>query len=85
MGCSSRRAYLVVPCVKRRKGREMTLHLGLGEILQQRIQLFLLRWLLRKDGLGCAPGAESAEVGIIGDVEEALASLGRCDTGQSSP
>lgn len=54
----------------------MALHLGLGEIPQQRVQLLLLRRLLRKDGLGRAPGAEGAEVGIIGDIEEALSSLG---------
>ena len=71
--------------MKRRKGREMALHFGLGEVPQQRVQLLLLCRVLRKDSLGHAPGAESAEVGIIGDIEEALSSLGRCDTGQSSP
>lgn len=53
----------------------MALHLGLGEVPQERVQLLLLRRLLRKDSLGRAPGAESAEVGIIGDIEEALSSL----------
>ncbi len=57
----------------------MVFHLLLGQVDQQRVHLLLQLGLLREDAplLEEGLGAEGAEFWMVGDVEEALAALGR--------
>lgn len=71
--------YLVVAGVERGEGRQVVLHLLLGQVGQQRLHLLLQRGLVGEDGLLLEGGscAKFAELGVVGDIEEPLAVLSR--------
>jgi len=59
--------------VERAELGQVLLHLALLELIQQGVDLLLMCDLLRENAHGLR--AEGAKVGIVGDVEEALAVL----------
>jgi hypothetical protein len=64
---------LVVARMEAGEGREVILHLGLGEVREERVDLVLQRGLLREDNLGLC--ANRCKVGGIGDIKETLTVL----------
>lgn len=70
-------SYLVVASVERCEGCQVVLHLGLGQVGQQRLHLLLQLRLRGKDAplLERRPGTKRAEFWVVGDIEEPLAVL----------
>jgi len=61
--------------MERGEDGQVVLHLRLGQISEKRFNLLLQRGLLGEHVLGCCADVARAEVGMVGDVEEALAIL----------
>lgn len=69
------RTYLVIPRMERREGCQMVLHLGLGQILEQWLEVLLVCWLLWEDALLVGALVQSTKLGVVGNIEEALTIL----------
>ena len=61
--------------MERGESGEMVFHLSLGQVLEQWLEVLLLCRLLWEDTLFVGALVESTELGMVGDVEEALAIL----------